>query len=463
MKHLFTLFFIILFGLSHAQTQVSGTQSGTWTLSNSPYQVTGHITIPSGQTLTIEPGVTVNFQGHYRIYVDGKLLANGSESQPVLFTTDDISTGWAGIRLYETSDISVFNYCKFEYGKTSATGSYPDQHGGAVVLKDANAEFYHCTFENNDATGDNDGMGGAVYCMNTGSSTETLTKFIDCTFHNNYAFGEGGAIKFTNDGKTEITRCTFSNNSAGYGGGAILFYTAYDVHITQSLFYNNTSFNSGGGAIKTLNPQTDLYFTNCTFTQNTADGYADGGAVYLAYADAVFTNCIIYDNSQQYGTDVNIGQNATANFNYCDVDLPDFATGTNNLSNVNPQFVNASQGDFHLQLTSPCIDAGIDVGLDYVGNAPDIGCFEYGAASINPYVSRTFKIFPNPATDVVYIDLKNMNTGMLVVKNMTGQIFLSKKLNKNLSAISLSDLPCGIYLLKLETKQGIFEQKLIKK
>ena len=43
-----------------------------------------------------------------------------------------------------------------------------------------------------------------------------------------------------------------------------------------------------------------------------------------------------------------------------------------------PLFVNPSTNDFHLQANSPAIDAGIDVGLPYVGAAPDLGAFEVG-------------------------------------------------------------------------------------
>jgi parallel beta-helix repeat protein len=43
-----------------------------------------------------------------------------------------------------------------------------------------------------------------------------------------------------------------------------------------------------------------------------------------------------------------------------------------------PLFINPSTGDFHLQAGSPAIDAGVDVGLPYVGAAPDLGAFEVG-------------------------------------------------------------------------------------
>ena len=42
-----------------------------------------------------------------------------------------------------------------------------------------------------------------------------------------------------------------------------------------------------------------------------------------------------------------------------------------------PLFVNHKIGDFHLKDDSPAIDAGIDIGLPYYGNAPDIGVFEW--------------------------------------------------------------------------------------
>ena len=49
---------------------VSGDQWGTWTKENSPYNVVGEVHVPGESTLVIEPGVLVNFQGHYKLMVD---------------------------------------------------------------------------------------------------------------------------------------------------------------------------------------------------------------------------------------------------------------------------------------------------------------------------------------------------------------------------------------------------------
>ncbi|MGH7456535.1 MAG: hypothetical protein ACRENG_34625, partial [bacterium] len=53
--------------------EVSGQQSGRWTLAGSPYIVTGNIIVPAGMMLTIDPGVIVKFAGYYGLRVEGTL------------------------------------------------------------------------------------------------------------------------------------------------------------------------------------------------------------------------------------------------------------------------------------------------------------------------------------------------------------------------------------------------------
>jgi RHS repeat-associated protein len=84
--------------LGSGPTFVSGTISTntTWTLSNSPYVVTGNVTVASGVTLTIQPGVIVKFNGSLRtLYVNGTLSAIGTEENPIIFTSyqDDSAGG----------------------------------------------------------------------------------------------------------------------------------------------------------------------------------------------------------------------------------------------------------------------------------------------------------------------------------------------------------------------------------
>lgn len=52
---------------------------------------------------------------------------------------------------------------------------------------------------------------------------------------------------------------------------------------------------------------------------------------------------------------------------------------------ANPVFINAADDNFYLSCDSPAIDAGIDVGFDYSGDAPDCGVFEYEYLPIGTY------------------------------------------------------------------------------
>ena len=44
-------------------TNISGTLSGTLSISGSPYIATANINVPVGQTLTIDPGVVIKMSG----------------------------------------------------------------------------------------------------------------------------------------------------------------------------------------------------------------------------------------------------------------------------------------------------------------------------------------------------------------------------------------------------------------
>jgi parallel beta-helix repeat protein len=194
---------LLLTTIAIADTHIpAGTVSGRWTLANSPYIIDGEILILDVDRLRIEPGVEVQFSGHYKFSVYGRLLAEGTATDTITFTAQDTTVGWGGIRfrhMYENGvDSSKVDYCKLEYGK--AMGSNPDYRGGAV------------------------------YCEN---SSDILIRH--CLIENNSALSSGGGIYLRNSNITIENVILSHNESSGYGGGIYMYNLSYLVLVFTHL------------------------------------------------------------------------------------------------------------------------------------------------------------------------------------------------------------------------------------
>ena len=135
--HIFYFLCALFVTTIQSQTNVSGALSSdtTWSLSNSPYTVTGNVLVLDEVTLTIEAGVVIKLQNNVGIVVNGTLIANGNETNRIIFTSDiaDPQPGdWANIKFTSSAmpsswDISenyssgsYINYCDFKYAGNSS-------------------------------------------------------------------------------------------------------------------------------------------------------------------------------------------------------------------------------------------------------------------------------------------------------------------------------------------------------
>lgn len=101
----------------------------TWTAASGPYQLNGTVTINNGATLTIQPGTSVYFGTGMELIVapGGRLIANGTESQPIRFTSAPAVTRaiWRGINVQGTLPLPAptqISHAYFDYNADQVTG-----------------------------------------------------------------------------------------------------------------------------------------------------------------------------------------------------------------------------------------------------------------------------------------------------------------------------------------------------
>jgi hypothetical protein len=388
--------FILLAKTSNASAQTdiaAGNVSGLWAKANSPYHINGEITVPNGETLTIEPGVEVIFQGHYKFNIQGRILAIGTEQDSIIFTADDHSAGWHGLRFDNTpssNDSSIIEYCRLEYGKANTGSGFVNRCGGAIYANCDKLRISHCLFQLN-------------MCYNTDINQTG-----------------GGAIVIVG-GNPIISHCEFNANTSSFFGGALLIWFGsskgqivdnYIHHSTghgtitigggaSTILYDNLIVNNhstGHGVIHISDPPGMSVLVNNTIANNTCAGA--GGAVFVNHGlTPLFINNIIHGNTP---AQVRLEAPSGLDFVNCLIEGGEegfsgasFTGIYQNNIDYDPMFVDVANDDYHLSDTSPCISAGgdsIKVGdkwyyapdCDNEGNprpnppstSPDIGAFE---------------------------------------------------------------------------------------
>lgn len=73
---------------------------------------------------------------------------------------------------------------------------------------------------------------------------------------------------------------------------------------------------------------------------------------------------------------------------------------------------------------------------------------------------NSIKIYPNPISNLVFIDTQNHVIKKIEIFNSVGQ--LSKSIVSDFKIIEVSDLSIGIYLMKISTTNGILNKKIFK-
>ncbi|MDX9697355.1 MAG: choice-of-anchor Q domain-containing protein [Bacteroidales bacterium] len=240
-KNALLLVLICISLISSAQIEKSGIISTNEIWSADTIKITGNITINNGITLIINPGVYVEFQGHYGINVKGTVLAKGTIEDVIIFTSKDTlltdsSGGWFGIRFDQTgigNDTSIINHCILEYGNAnSRTGYGIDRFcGGAIFVQ----KYNKVVISNNIIRRNYANYRGAgIYCY------DASPVIVNNLIYNNKTANYGGGICSYYGAKPKIINNTIVNNY-GYVGG--IFCYASNPEIINNIIRGNGNYN----------------------------------------------------------------------------------------------------------------------------------------------------------------------------------------------------------------------------
>ncbi len=83
------------------------------------------------------------------------------------------------------------------------------------------------------------------------------------------------------------------------------------------------------------------------------------------------------------------------------------------------------------------------------------------SSGIEDFFAEQISIFPNPANEVLSVDLKENISGTASILNFLGALVKTAQLTPGVNAISIFELPNGFYLIQISTRKGIINNKLI--
>ncbi|RAM58129.1 hypothetical protein DS65_00780, partial [Mesotoga sp. SC_4PWL113PWK15] len=234
------------------------------TKANSPYIITGDIVVESGAQLIIEPGVEVRFTyisdpdnngqedtNAADLIVYGKLFAEGSETEPLLFTSNEtpaLKGDWGGIRFASSEGTSKISHATIEMAKD-----------GVWTSSNCNIEISNCEIRTN-----------IDYGVRLGSNSNAT--IVNSTIHHN-----ANGVWTSSNCNIEISNCEIRTN-IDYG---VLLGSNSNATIVDSTIHLNATGISNYGT---------MIIRGCTISSSGGTGIYSNGVYIEIYETLIGEN-----------------------------------------------------------------------------------------------------------------------------------------------------------------------------
>ncbi|MEJ5351504.1 MAG: T9SS type A sorting domain-containing protein [Melioribacteraceae bacterium] len=272
-RRYFVFFFFLVVSHNFSQTNVQGTinSNTTWSLSGSPYNITGSITIRDGATLTIESGVVVQFTTSSYITVGysqsskGNLIANGVSFKGLL-----------------TNDARIY------FKDNSASGT----------LENCSFDNTYLLIENNEITISNSSFSNCVYPIVFNDGGKAILSNVDI-LPSNSNFG----IQFHGDITSDYTLKNYNipyyiDNLTIRNNSTLFIESNCEIYLTTSTPITVGSSSSSKGTLIASNvywkgitsSDSRIYFKNQCGTGTLTNCIFDNTYLYIENNDAAVSN-----------------------------------------------------------------------------------------------------------------------------------------------------------------------------
>lgn len=276
------------------------------------------ISVIGGVTLTIEPGVIVEFDGPIALRVEGTLVAQGLPDNPITFKAFSLTGQWRFIEFWNSAfgsatfsngvyqSGSILEHVNLESGGGLSFSKNPAN--GTIFLNNVLPYINNVSITDGDATG--------IYAADINGELKIHNSTI-VNNHDTSGNNPGGIfVQGIAGSNVDIDNNTILNNSTTTtveGGGGIIIKDVDMLSLTNNSILDNISANVGGGLflLNLTGVQSNYVVQDNVIGGNITE--TSGGGIAVQDANVVIRDNLIYDNmtNLNYGAGINIIGNST--------------------------------------------------------------------------------------------------------------------------------------------------------